>query len=56
MNLEQRLIRPGEFHNELAHHLLVQSDRQFAYKYTETAQQIKGQKMVGIKWSLTKIN
>ena len=42
---EQKLVWPGEAHNELVYQIWSQSDQQFVCKYKETVQQITGQEI-----------
>ena len=53
--LDQKLIRLREAHNELAHQIWGKSDQGFLRKCMETTQPIRGQKMMDIQWSITKI-
>ena len=44
----QKLIRPGEYHNEFVRQIWTQPKKQFSCRWTETARQIRGQEMMGI--------
>ena len=49
---QQKLIRPGESHNECTYQVWHQCNQQFVCKYAETAQPIRGQEAVGIQQSI----
>ena len=51
---DQKLIKPGKAHNELAHQILDKSGQWFVCKCTDTAWSIRDQGMTGIQWSMTK--
>ena len=51
---DQKFIKPGEAQNGLAHQIWAKSDRQFVCKYMKNAWLIRGQKTMGIQWSMGK--
>ena len=51
---DQKLMKPGEVHNELTNLLRAQSDQWFVSKSTETARPIRGQETAQIKSSVAK--
>ena len=51
---DQKLIRPGEFHNEIIHQIWDQSNKQFVCTCTETAQPGKDQEIVEIQRNMAK--
>ena len=51
---DQKLIRPGQAHYELAHPLWAQNLQRFVCKSTETPRLIRAQETLQIQWSVTK--
>ena len=54
MENDQKLIRPGEAHNELAHDIWANSDQYFVGKWAETGPPIRGQNTAETHWCTTK--